>query len=62
LAAEAGAVWLLEKPIMLPVSEDVLNQARTVKLSGLLYCPMVSAQPVVPFVVIAWLESGPEAW
>jgi hypothetical protein len=48
--------------MMLPDAEEVLNHARIVNVSGLVYSPVVSAQPVVPFVVIAWLESGPEAW
>jgi hypothetical protein len=46
--------------MMLP-DADVLNHARIVNVPAPVYSPVVSAQPVDPFSVIAWLESGPDA-
>jgi len=43
----------LEKPVIVPLAEVVLNHASTVKLSGFVYCTVVSAQPVEPSVVTA---------
>ena len=47
---------------MAPDAVVVLSHISTVKLSGLLYSVVVSAHPVEPSVVIAWLPSGPAAW
>ena len=51
----------LENPVMAPCAALVLNHSSTVKLSGLVYSVVVSAQPDEPSVVIAWPESGPAA-
>ena len=58
-----GSCWLA-KPTMLPWAEDVSNHTRTVKVSGLVYSVVVSAHPLEPSVVTAWVggENGPVAW
>jgi hypothetical protein len=62
LGAVATGSCELENPRMAPDAVVVLSHISTVKLSGLLYSVVVSAHPVEPSVVIAWLPSGPAAW
>ena len=54
----------LANPVMVPWVAVVFNHTSTVKVSGLVYSVVVSAHPLEPSVVTAWVlgVNGPVAW